>query len=1061
MSLTIHTGNKMEMLLSCLGDVLEEPVGSPLTPETIVVQSRGMQRWLSMQLAQRFGVWANCRYPFPNKFVWDLFVATMPEVSKTDHYEPGILLWRIMGLLDGLLDRPEFAELKGYLEGKNRGLKLYQLSGKIADTFDQYTLYRGSMLEAWEAGKENNWQAVLWRALLKEGKGQHRYHVRSEFLRRLDTTEISRSIFPHRISVFGISYLPPFHMDVFARLSEYSDLHMFIMSPCREYWGDLLSPRTISRLPEDARSMVDEGNALLSSLGRLGRDFSNLILEYGATCAIEREQYSDFAGDSLLASLQNGILALRKADPDNRITIAATDGSIAVHACHSPMREVEVLHDQLLELFSTMAGLNPRDIIVMTPDVETYAPYITAVFDGVTDHARRIPFTIVDRSLRGEGRIGETVMAILALPGSRFTAPGVMDILACGPVRRSIGLSASDLDLVRGWLEETNIRWGFDEKDRSRQGVPAYRDNSWVAGLERLVAGYALSNEENLLFDDLLPFDNMEGAAAEVLGKLVSFVNSLHAFIECLTIPRSLDSWKSVLMGMLERFFEPGNDDLYEFNSIAGIVDTLGEISEHSGFGGEIGLDVITLLLQGRLNNEGSGFGFLTGKVTFCAMLPMRSIPSRVVVLLGMNDGAFPRQNRAPGFDLISSSPPQPGDRSLRDEDRYLFLEALLSARERLYLSYTGLSIRDNSVIPPSVLVSELLDFLDQCYQRGGEALSRSLVTMHRLQPFNAGYFKNSSELFSYSKENCDAVSRQFQRCALNSHFFRKPLPAPPDEFRTVSLADLLWFYGNPSAYLLKKRLGIRLENQAPPLSEREPFDVDSLARYSIKQEMLSYAIDGRNPEELRPVIRARGVLPPALQGDMLFSQLVVEAVEMADRVRTISGGFTALPPLDPELKIGEFTLSGRLDGLLSGGLLRYRCAKLGCKDQIKLWIEHLVLNAAAQEGYPLTSTLVMQDKTIRLPMVTDSIACLENLLKHYGEGQLLPLKFFPRSSHAFARSGKRSDAEKKWDDQRYPEKNDPSYMLCFGDENPFDSQFETIAGDVFKPYLECAGGGK
>jgi exodeoxyribonuclease V gamma subunit len=1058
----------MEILLEHLADILAEPAGAVLEPETIVVQSRGMSRWISMELAKKFGVWANSAFPFPNKFVKDLFATTMPEVASSELFEPELLTWRVSTQLERLLDKPEFKELQIYLSGHSRGLKLYQLAEKIADTFDQYTLYRGDVLEQWESGCGSDWQALLWKELAADGKEFHRAGLKSEFLTCITSGRIDVSKLPPRILMFGLSYMPAFHLEIVAAVASFVDVHLFVLSPCREYWGDIFSEKFRARQSTEFRELTEEGNALLASLGGLGRNFSNLILDSGAQFSLEQDEYVESAGDTLLSSLQNSILNLVNADAENKIEIAPDDRSIAVHACHSAMREVEVLHDQLLDMFATLDGLAPRDIIVMTPDIETYSPYITAVFSGHQDPKRRIPFTIADRSMRNEGSVGEALLAILALPGSRFTAPEVIDILSSDSVCSCFDLSGDDLELVKKWLEETHITWGMSADDRSAVGLPGYSEGSWLAGLERLVFGYALSSDDNELIDGILPFDALEGDAATVLGRFVHFVRLLHAAVSDLDKPRSLLQWRETLRTIQKNFFISSHAVVREYASIENVIESLGESGKRSGYTDDVGLDVIRVWLRKRLDDEGAGVGFLSGNVTFCAMLPMRSIPVTVVALLGMNDGPFPRQSRSPGFDIIPVQP-RPGDRSLRDEDRYLFLEALLSARTRLYISYTGLSIRDNSVIPPSVLVSELLDFMDRGYRRGCVAgcldgagdgdreFHTSITTSHRLQPFSSAYFDGQEkELFSYSTENLHAARGLSTAGSVRPRFFSEELSAPDELLREVRIADLLTFFENPAAYIVRHRLGIKPEQNSSPLEEREIFELDNLQAYSIKKELLAHVIAGNNAEELHAIIRARGVLPPAGQGDILFKKLAVQATEFAGQVLHTIAGQQFLPPLDVDFTLGEFRIYGRISSLLPEQLLRYRSSKLSAKDQVKVWIEHLILNVVAAESYPTQSMLIMLDGSVVLQPVTDSTALLTVLLRRYWQGLTKPLHFFPRSSLAYTEKGKLAAAEAAWNNDKFPESADPAYTLCFGDDSPLDGEFEQVSTDVFTAYLEC-----
>jgi len=1058
MSLNVYTSNRMEILLETFATTLVQPV-DPFVPEIIVVQSKGLQRWLAMELAKHFGVWANADYPFPNKFLWDLFAKVLKDLPEASPFEPALLLWRIMRVLPGQLDNPAFASLQGYLSGKNRDLKLFQLSGKIADTFDQYTLFRGDLLEKWEAGEENHWQALLWRTLVSEVGNFHRAEIKKRFLQSLSSDAIPGQIFPTRITLFGISYLPKFHLDFLAAVAEYSEVNLFVLSPCREYWSDILPARSLIRLSPVERAHRIEGNPLLASLGRLGRDFSEMIVDYGEVSGGPEDLYRQSPGTSLLELIQNDILALEGGGESkpSKHPVRPGDPSLRISSCHSPMREVEVLHDTLLGMFSSLQNLAPRDILVMTPDIETYAPYISAVFEGSQGGSRRIPYSIADRTIRSDGRLTRALLAILELPGKRFPVTGVMDILSFPAISTTFGIEAEDFDHLRSWLEELRVRWGMDEKERQREGFPPYRENSWRAGLERLLLGYAMP-DENALFADILPFHDMEGDNPERAGKLVRFVEMLYGLVEKLDQERTLADWELLCREILTDFFTLGEDEAQELSFLTALLENLRMLPELTGFFGAVGLPVFRSWLGSSLERQERGLGFLTGGVTFCAMLPMRSIPFRVIVLLGLNEGVFPRQNRPTGFDLVAREPRR-GDRSLRDEDRYLFLEALLSARECFVLSYTGQSIRDNAPLPPSVLVDELCEYLGRRFSDGSDTFPEGLVTRHRLQPFSPDYFSGEGPLSSFSEEDYRAVRARLEGIRSVTPFFTEPLSNPPEELREVSLGNILTFYDNPVKYLLRNRVGIRLDDVAPPLEDQEPFGLDALDAYHLRREMLEQLLSGRDPDQLLALTRAKGILPPARQGDLLFRELKTQVADFAAGIRSLTGDRPMLDPLQIDVVIGDYRVSGSLAGIWPDHLLRSRCAKRSGRDQMRLWIEHLFLNLMRIKGYPCTSVLVTTDGTLRLLPVSESEAYLRLLLDFYWSGLRQPLKFFPRSSFAYGRKWDLGSARNAWRGDHYPECDDPYYQLCFGDSDPLDSDFQRVTQTLLEPFLQYSEG--
>ncbi|MFP3869988.1 MAG: exodeoxyribonuclease V subunit gamma, partial [Syntrophobacteria bacterium] len=791
-ALRLYSSNRMEVLVEVLAEVLSTPPASPFDREIIIVQSNGMARWVCMELARRHGICANYSFPFPNSFVHEMFRKVFDDLPDHSPFDPKILTWKIVKVLPSFKKSPGFEGLNSYLGESGESLRCIQLAERIADTFDQYLLFRPEMILRWEKGEESHWQAVLWRELVKDEKVGHRASLGKPFLETLEDPLLDTRDFPERVSIFGISALPRFHVRILAGLSRFADVNLFLMNPCKEYWGDILPERALKAVmqrgarynltPEELH--LEKGNSLLASMGVLGRDFWDLVNEF--TCE-ETLLFEDPGEKTLLACIQSDILNLRDAGKgaEGKKALAEDDESIQIHSCHNPMREVEVLYDQLLDLFEKDPTLSPRDILVMTPDIEAYSPYIQAVFDVPGDDPRCIPFTIADRSIRKEGEIIDTFLGIFDLYGGRFAASQILSVLESPPVRRKFDLEEADLELIFTWVKDTRIRWGIDGESRSELGLPAFEDNTWKAGLERLLLGYAMPGQDQRMFGEVLPYDHIEGSQARALGKLLEFAQKLFTHVRGPLGPRSLSEWSKILTELLEAFFLPDEDTEGEMQVMRRLLKELGDTEELSGFHEKVDSTAVKWYLGRHLEREGFGYGFMSGGVTFCAMLPMRSIPFSIICLLGMNGGAYPRQSKPLGFDLLARDP-RPGDRSRRNDDRYLFLEAILSAREKLYMSYVGQSIQDTTPMPPSVLVSELTDYIEQGFHIPGGKILDHIFRQHRLQAFSPAYFTGDGKLFSYSDQNLAAARRLVEARKPPEPFIAEGLSQPGEEWKSV-----------------------------------------------------------------------------------------------------------------------------------------------------------------------------------------------------------------------------------------------------------------------------------
>lgn len=1053
--LQLYTSNRLELLADQLAAILATPLNAALKPEIVVVQSLGTSGWLTQQLARRQGVCANIHFLFPQKFVATLFDEALPDRAAGKFYAPDILAWRIMALLPALLARPEFETLRRYVEQTRAELRLFQLAGKIASSFDRYLAFRPQLILDWERGREDHWQAILWREISRSAPGLHPPALAEEFSAALSKRA---GKLPERVALFSISTLPEFYVQVLQEIGRHTDVHLFVMQPTPQWWSDIRSKREELRARKKAppsaqlHLQFERGNPLLASMGKVGREFLDIVSDL--TPAREHEHGEEPNGDTVLARIQRDIFQLNEATPSP----APNDQSLQFHSCHSEMREMEVLHDQLLALFETHPDLKPHDIIVMAPDISSYAPFIEAVFD-TSPEKQRIPFSISDRGARAENGIVDTFLQILESAGSRFTASSVMSILESLPLQRRFCLAESDLEIIRTWIAKTGIRWGVDAAHRAELGLPEFNENSWRFGLDRLLLGYATPAHGEQLFEDILAFDEVEGSLAETLGNFAEFIEALFATASDLKQPRTLGAWQETLRQITAQFFEADDEREAEMRQLRNVVESLSDLE----FDEAVTLDVLLAHLEQALASTQGGSGFLAGRVTFCALKPMRTVPFRVVCLVGMNDTAYPRHNTPPAFDLIAQNPKR-GDRTTRDDDRYLFLEALLSARDIFYLSYIGQSIRDNSKIPPSVLVSELLDY------------TGCTVTEHRLQPFSRDYFDKASALFSYNAENCAASEVASAGRGLPPPFITQPIAEPEDEWRRLDAAQLINFFGHPAKFFIKERLQIRAAKEDELLEDSEPVEVDGLAKYSLQQELLARAVGGESFDPILPVIRARGDLPPGHAGEAKLRGMCNAAEDFAELVRLHLPSDTA-PPHEVRLAIDLFELSARFDNLRENLLVRYRLTTRKPKDLLRMWVEHLMMNCErATESLLITADKNSQPFVERFSAVATKVAReqLHELLKLYWRGLREPLRLFPETSLRFVEkelkpsrdSTPLQSAHKVWapsaeqwqaDRGKPPESEDDYFRMAFRHVvDPLDEEFQQIARAVFLPLLSA-----
>ncbi len=1102
--LRIHASDRSEALLEVLAGVLVHPLASPLDQELICVQDHAMGRWLALRLADRFGIWAHARYLSPDRLVAELLAALLPEQAQ-QAWEPAALGWAIYRLLPDLLDEPGFEPVRGYLASddgaEHLARKRHQLSARLAGIFSRYLGWRPGMLAAWEEGRgtpdpPQHWQPRLWRALCEQLGPMHPAALLRQALQALQKGAEAPGRLPQRLSVFAPATLTPGQARLLQALSDHCPIHIFLAEPAPPRGLGPPEPRSRRRksakpLPESqvllpfAQRQPPSGkpSPLARSLARSQRQL-RARLEKCCPGAAWRSLHSRSPVKSQLALLQQALVR-------SPATPGEPDDSLALHSCHGPLREVEALRDQLLAIFDQPAAPSPQQVLVMAPDIERYAPLVEAVFggdEGAGDgRAQRIPFSLCDHARRSRSALLEAFSRALDLAGSRLPATALLDLLACPPVHARYGIGSDELDNLRTWVADTGIRWGRDASHRGNCGQPAREENTWRFGLDRLILGYALPDDDQALFAGIAPHDPIEGRDANLLGRFAQFCEALLEPLCALEEARPASRWGPALGQLAEAL---GGEELPAQRRF--LAEMLGELTVGSAAAGleeDLPFAVLRDHLQARLGEARRQRGFLQRGVSFASLEPGRCIPFEVVCLLGMDDGAFPREATAPAFDLMAAQP-LPGEPSPRDRDRSAFCEALLAARERLHISYVGQSLRGPARYPPSVVVEELLDGLGPSLDQEQRAqLRRRLELRHPLQPFSPRLFqpeKDSAEprLFSYAARWCRAAGAVGREPGGATPFLPRPLAPPPaDESRTqpsLDIAELARFLTHPARTLLQRRLGLFADDEQDILEDREPFSLDALQSYLLKRRMAEDALQGEDLASAWPRYRALGALPLGTPGEMAYERNAADASALAAQVQAFTN--SAEPGSLPlRLEVDGWQLGGSLTGLWPAGLLRFRPASIKAQDLLSAWVVHLALCASPPRGPARSTTLLGLGaggpQRQRFGPVPDAAARLGDLLELYQQGQLRPLRLFPRSALAWARSWQErpgdlarayAAAERTWSywnphaRQQIGEHQDPYIQRAFGHEAaPWRTGergwlLADLAQRVFLPLLEA-----
>ncbi|MBL8618355.1 MAG: exodeoxyribonuclease V subunit gamma [Deltaproteobacteria bacterium] len=1101
--LTITRSNRAEHLAAVLGATLKTaPNPDPIAPEVVLIGNKGMERWLSHHLAEDLGVCANVQFLFPARVLdAELQWAQPPGAPPAGAaWQPDALAWTLAEALPGLL-----AELPPALAAPLRGAlgpsalldpaapvidrRAWALCAELARVFDRVVAYRPELAQAWSRGEGAStaaipWQPLLWREVVRRVGSEH---IAARLERALPRWQRGEAV-PHhrRLHLFGLSVLPPAWIAQLLAMARSLPIHLYLLAPSSAWWADLATRargRVGLRALEGEDALLealglDEGadglHPLLRTLGRVPRDLQLLLADLDAAqdetlpVGLDPVEVMDTgdaffgvpiqgAAPTLLEQLQLDLLSAEHPGParSSRPPVAPTDLSVQVHACHGLLRQVEVLYDALLHALSDDPALEPRDVVVLCPDIEAAAPLVQAVFGGrgARGGPPPLPFKIADLSERRLNPVADVLLRTVELAQGRAPASAVLDLLELEPIQRRFGLDADDVRRCAGLIQEAGVRCAVDDLHRAAfPEQPAELANTWRFGLERLLLG-ALTPDEDELLDGIAPMDKVDPAAAAAVGRLAGALAALFSALDELRAPRPITAWCDTLERQLAALTAMDPDGAWLVRRVREGIDELRAQAKAAGSVAAVQAEALRAAITGRFEVPAEPTGLQSGAVTFCALQPMRSVPYKIVALLGMDDGAFPRQTPRLGFDPTRLRP-RPGDRSPRDEDRYLFLEAVLAARDQLLVLFSGRDERSNDERPPAVPVSELLDALEATAPGpDGGPLRPHLLRTHSLQAFHPDNFRPrwpgavapTARPWSFSPSlRAGAAALRGEREAVEDEaptVLRLPRgPAAPQPDEEIELDDLVRFFENPARALLQRRLRVQLPPAPAAVADREPVELDALERWGLGEALLAGAQAGDGAPAARAAAaearaRAEGRLPfgqsgsQAVARERQLSEAIVFLAEAfagptlpAEDLRLSLPGVEGGPPWAPAPAqgvqlIGRVGPLRRVAGLDGSVLLRANVGREDGKRLLRVVLPHLLRLAASADPAPravlahgsvVSGAPKPELKGFGAPPGDARAwarAQLARLVQLYRAGQRAPLPLLPQASLEFAKA--------------------------------------------------------
>ncbi|HTY35311.1 exodeoxyribonuclease V subunit gamma [Mycobacterium sp.] len=1054
MALHLHRAERTDLLAAGLGALLAAPLADPFAEELVLVPARGVERWLSQRLSHVLGcrpgagdgVCAGVAFRSPSSLI-----AEITGTADDDPWSPEAMTWPLLEAIDRGLDEPWCATLATHLghgltdlEAELRRGRRYAVARRLAGLFASYARQRPHLLADWLDGRvvgldaDLDWQPHLWRALVERIDADPP-HVRHQ--KALTRLREGRTELPARLSLFGHTRLACTEVELLDALATHHDLHLWLPHPSDDLWRALDDLHGAVPRTEDA-SRHAAHHPLLETLGRDLRELQRML---PANLASDEYLTRASAPDTLLGWLQSDIAA-NAVRPEGR-ALAPGDRSVQVHSCHGPARQIDVLREVLLGLLQDDPTLEPRDIVVMCPDIETYASLIVAGFGlgetaGDSHPAHQLRVRLADRALTQTNPLLAVAAELLSLAGTRATASQVLNLAQAAPIRARFGFSDDDLEAITDWVREANVRWGFDREDRAPYGLDHIVHNTWRFGLDRILTGVAMSDDSRAWLDTALPLDDVGSDKVQLAGRLAEYVARLHDVVKNLEGARPLTGWLATLAEGVAGLTRSGDawQEAQLQREFAKVVEQAGPRSSTP-----LRLPDVRALLSTHLAGRPTRANFRTGTLTVCTMVPMRSVPHPVVCLVGLDDGVFPRLLVPDGDDALARDA-MTGDRDIRSEDRQLLLDAVCAATETLVITYTGADPYAGYPRPPAVPLDELLDALDQTTPA---PVRRHVVTEHPLQPFDRRNVTPGALVpgkpFTFDPTALAAARAATGKRCLPAPFITELLPPPP--VTDVALADLLDFFKDPAKGFFRA-LDCTLPWDVDEISDAMPVEIDALEAWTVGDRMLRDMLGGMHPDTAANAEWRRGTLPPGRLGVRKAKDIRDRARELALAAlqhRTVDG---AAHDVAIDLGGGR-RLTGTVTPVFGERTVSVTYSKLAPKHVLASWIG-LVALAAQTPGRDWSALCIgrgqSQNRIAQRLFAPPSapLAVLQGLVALYDAGRREPLPLPLKTSCAWAearRDGEdpRAAAQAKWAGTRFSPGDDAerAHVRVWGERAP------------------------
>lgn len=975
-----------------LADNLSKRIGDdPFSVQQVIVQNQDTARWLKLFLADKNDVCAQIEFILPAKWQYDMIRKVYPDLPRLLPSDIGPMTWSIYELLL----HPETSNKTGTVsewlsrqKHQQKELSVFRFARQVASVFDQYLVYRPEMMLAWQNGESETgeeWQSDLWRLLNNQWKKLENNKLnlnKAELIYDIcDAIESGKYPVKEPLYLFNTGLLSSSVSNIVKALSAQSEIHIFSTN-CTG--SDTVLNILTDTLGEEQRKL----NKLFESMGAQ-TDFTPAEPDYGQTN---------------LAKVKNAILSndrIEALDPG--------DGSIRIHSCYHPVRELETLHQSLLGLFEGDPELKAEDVLIVTPDLSIYKPFIHGVFESGEEGLPQIPWYVADQKYYQSRDIYKTAETLLGLVDSRFETDAVMGFLSLESIRDRFGFSDYDLSLIQRWFSDNQVYWGLNSEHRVETGEPAEDIHTIDSALKRgwlgLMGGV---NPGDLFNGELLYTGINSGEQQEVWASLSEILRKMDHLRKEVNHHKTISEWIEWLNESLKGLIP---EESARGESWEKFIKTGNQISEEmlvTGTKATIPFTLFRNLFLMESESGKSGAAFFNRGVIFSSMVPVRSLPFKVIALLGLNDDLFPRKPVHPDFDLMTLHP-LPGERNRRDEDKNLFLESIMAAEKVHYCSFIGRNARSDEEIPPSSILSGWISVLADASGTKEE----EWVSNESLYIYSSA---SEQQIAHYSKTDGEVSARIGK--GESTGYAEAALVKPNSDKMMIDPVDIERFYNNPFKAFLTSGFGAKFGWDS---DERNEFNNNNLETHILFQQVFGWLIEGKDEEHIAQLLLNSGSMPAGWPGIYQCDSLI-ESAKNAIEYITDKGFEPSYNNIDINSSLYDMVIRGTIKNYSKNSFLDISESNPSGKTLFNSWIRHLMLslNDNNHTETNVIAGIKKEPKHYRFKSVENVKEILSDLLVGYKAGLETPLPFFPKTAYEYV-SGLPdedkaiSDAGKNW----------------------------------------------